>query len=57
VTEAGQCEQPLQLPFETAAMPGNGGVGEIGPAAADRARVLEQRLEAGREDGVAEAMA
>jgi hypothetical protein len=28
-------EQPLQLPFKTAAMRGNGGVGEIGPAAAD----------------------
>jgi hypothetical protein len=38
------CEQPLQLPFETAAMCGNGGVGEIRPAAADRTRVLEQRL-------------
>ena len=31
----------------------NGGVGEIGPAAADRTRVLEQRLEVGREDRIA----
>jgi hypothetical protein len=29
---------PLQFPFKTAAMRGNGGVGEIGPAAADDAR-------------------
>ena len=34
-------------------MRGYGGLGEMGPAPADRARVLEQRLEAGREDGVA----
>jgi hypothetical protein len=34
-------------------MRGNRGVGEIGPAAADRTRVLEQRLEAGREDRIA----
>jgi len=47
------CEQPLQLLFETAAMRGNRGVGEIAPAAADRTRVLELRLEAGREDRVA----
>jgi hypothetical protein len=47
------CEQPLQLPFETAAMRRNGGAGEIGPAAADRTRVLEQRLEVGREDRIA----
>jgi len=47
------CEQPLQFPFETAAMRGNGGVCEIGPPAPDRTRVLEQRLEAGREDRIA----
>jgi hypothetical protein len=41
------------LPFKTAAMRGNGGVGEIGPAAADRTSVLEQRLEVGREDRIA----
>src|ERR1700758_3528198 len=34
-------------------MRGNGGVGEIGPAAADRTSVLEQRLEVGREDRIA----
>jgi hypothetical protein len=28
------CEQPLQFPFETAVMRGNGSVGDIGPAAA-----------------------
>jgi hypothetical protein len=37
-------EQPLKFSFETAAMRGNGGVGEIGPAAADPTRVLEQRV-------------
>jgi hypothetical protein len=34
-------------------MRSDGGVGEVGPAAADRARVLERRLEAGGEDAVA----
>jgi hypothetical protein len=47
-------EQPLQLPFTTAAIRVNGGVGEIGPAAADLTSVLEQRLEVGREDRIAE---
>ena len=47
------CEQPFQLPFETAAMRGNGGAGEIRPAAAECTRVLEKRLEVGREDRIA----
>ena len=34
-------------------MRGNGGVGEVGPAAADCTGILEQRLEAGREHRVA----
>ncbi len=34
-------------------MRGDGCVGEVCPTAADRARVLEQRLEAGCEDRVA----
>jgi hypothetical protein len=43
----------LQLPFETAAIRGNGGIGEIGPEATDRTRVLEPSLEVGREDHTA----
>jgi hypothetical protein len=39
--------------FKAAAMRGNGGVGEIGPAAARRTSVLEQRLEVWREDRIA----
>jgi hypothetical protein len=34
-------------------MRGDGGVGEVWPASADGAGVLEQRLEGRREDGVA----
>src|SRR6185312_16135150 len=46
-------EQSVELSFETAAMRANGRVGEVGAAAADGTRVLEQRLEAGGEHRIA----